>query len=380
MRNTRKRIRVAEGVYKRVTANGETVFDINYRDEFGKNKFIKVGRKSDGINIPYCKQYRSRIINQKLLGEDVSTLRSKNIVKFDEIAQDYFEYVEVAGFKQPQSFIQRYKHHIKDTFSEKAVTKISKKDINDWIIHLKKKNLAPASVERIRQQLSAMFTVAINNEKCKFNPASINTTDKSSMIRVNKKSINNNRERYLSKDEANLLLETLKKHRADMHLMALISLTTGARAGEILGIQHKDIDLENGFINFPETKNGTSRKIKLTPKVHNYIEELYKPAEPNQYLFLSKLGKKLHGIPHSFTKIAKELFNYDLADDDRRHKFVFHSLRHTFPSWLALEGTPIFTIQKLMGHKDINMTMRYAKLSPDPGIDAVNSLEGKFIN
>ncbi|WP_422169655.1 tyrosine-type recombinase/integrase [Aliarcobacter butzleri] len=46
-------------------------------------------------------------------------------------------------------------------------------------------------------------------------------------------------------------------------------------------------------------------------------------------------------------------------------KIVFHSLRHTFASHLAINGTLIFTIQKLMNHKDIRMTLRYAKLSPD---------------
>ncbi|WP_373567132.1 tyrosine-type recombinase/integrase [Aliarcobacter butzleri] len=48
-------------------------------------------------------------------------------------------------------------------------------------------------------------------------------------------------------------------------------------------------------------------------------------------------------------------------------KIVFHSLRHTFKSHLAINGTPIFTIQKLMKHKDIRMTLKYAKLSPDSG-------------
>jgi integrase len=49
---------------------------------------------------------------------------------------------------------------------------------------------------------------------------------------------------------------------------------------------------------------------------------------------------------------------------DSRDKLVAHSLRHTFASWLAMAGEPILTIQKLMGHKDIQMTLRYAHLSP----------------
>ena len=59
---------------------------------------------------------------------------------------------------------------------------------------------------------------------------------------------------------------------------------------------------------------------------------------------------------------------------DSKNRVVIHTLRHTFASQLAINGTPIFTIQKLMNHSDINMTLRYAKLSPDSGRDFVNNL------
>ena len=45
-----------------------------------------------------------------------------------------------------------------------------------------------------------------------------------------------------------------------------------------------------------------------------------------------------------------------------------------FASHLAINGTPIFTIQKLMNHKDITMTMRYTKLAPDSGSEAIENL------
>lgn len=53
---------------------------------------------------------------------------------------------------------------------------------------------------------------------------------------------------------------------------------------------------------------------------------------------------------------------------------MVHTLRHTFTSDLAMNGVLLLTIQKLMSHKDIDMTMRYAKLAPDAGKDALDSL------
>ena len=69
-----------------------------------------------------------------------------------------------------------------------------------------------------------------------------------------------------------------------------------------------------------------------------------------------------------------KLFNEGLDKKDSKNRVVIHSLRHTFASQLAISGTPIFTIQKLMNHADIKQTMRYAKLAPDSGKDYIQRL------
>ena len=69
-----------------------------------------------------------------------------------------------------------------------------------------------------------------------------------------------------------------------------------------------------------------------------------------------------------------DLFNVDLGVRDTKNRVVIHTLRHTFASQLAIAGVPILTIQKLMNHADIAQTMRYAKLAPDQGIEAVKVL------
>ena len=53
---------------------------------------------------------------------------------------------------------------------------------------------------------------------------------------------------------------------------------------------------------------------------------------------------------------------------------MIHTLRHTFASHLAIKGTPILTIKKLMNHSDINHTLRYAKLGSNSGKDIVKKL------
>ena len=72
--------------------------------------------------------------------------------------------------------------------------------------------------------------------------------------------------------------------------------------------------------------------------------------------------------------ILDRLFNQGLKVDDITNRAVIHSLRHTFASHLAINGIPIFTIQNLMNHSDIKQTMRYAKLSPESGKNAIQGL------
>jgi site-specific recombinase XerD len=79
-------------------------------------------------------------------------------------------------------------------------------------------------------------------------------------------------------------------------------------------------------------------------------------------------------IQKPIREIFNRLFYKGLKPNDRKNRVVIHTLRHTFASHLAINGTPIFTIQKLMNHKDIKMTMRYSKLSPDSGRDSVAAL------
>ncbi|WP_330848268.1 tyrosine-type recombinase/integrase [Aliarcobacter butzleri] len=108
-------------------------------------------------------------------------------------------------------------------------------------------------------------------------------------------------------------------------------------------------------------------------KAKSLLEKRVNSLKPNDKLFISNPERRLRAK-------LDELFNKDIDDNDRKNKIVFHSLRHTFASHLAINGTPIFTIQKLMNHKDIRMTLRYTKLSPDSGREAILNLNPKYKN
>ena len=79
-------------------------------------------------------------------------------------------------------------------------------------------------------------------------------------------------------------------------------------------------------------------------------------------------------VQYHMRPIYNKLFNYNLQKDDYKNRVVTHTLRHTFASHLAINGVSLFEIQKLLNHKDINMTLRYMKLAEENKINAVERL------
>jgi integrase len=88
------------------------------------------------------------------------------------------------------------------------------------------------------------------------------------------------------------------------------------------------------------------------------------PQEPNELIFKDRdHGREIESISKTFDRTVKRLgFNNGVIH--RRQRAVFHTLKHTFGSWLAMQGTPILTMKELLGHKSLAMTVKI--FSPDP--------------
>lgn len=105
-------------------------------------------------------------------------------------------------------------------------------------------------------------------------------------------------------------------------------------------------------------------------------------AEPADLVFPPIFGKCFRdNLTHLFAALVDRIgLNKGLKKDDRQRRVVFHTLRHTFASWLAMDGVDIYRIKTLMRHKTLDMTMRYAHLIPDATQEAVNGLTSRIKN
>lgn len=96
--------------------------------------------------------------------------------------------------------------------------------------------------------------------------------------------------------------------------------------------------------------------------------------EPNDYVFRYKDKPLLRKTLHRFTyPIYKKLFNAEIDASDEKHKVCNHTLRHTFATHAVMHND-IFLVQKLLNHRDINMTLRYAKVDEDKKAEAVSKM------
>ncbi len=226
--------------------------------------------------------------------------------------------------------------------------------------------LAPSSVNKILIYIGHVFNMAKNNEYfAGDNPAS----------KVKKLKIDNRRIRFLSREEAAILFERLSKMPTNTVFdMSLLALCCGLRAGEICKLQAVDINFTARRLYVRDPKGVVNRALPLTQIVFDMLKRRCADLKPNDYLFMkADRSEHVNTISDQYQRIVDELFNKDITDD--RNKVVFHTLRHTFASWLAMDGVDINTISELMGHATLEMTKRYMHLAPNKFDSAVNCLE-----
>lgn len=180
---------------------------------------------------------------------------------------------------------------------------------------------------------------------------------------VRRPTVDNRRTRFLTKEEAASLLAELIKRSIDVHDMALFSLETGARAGEIFSLTWGDINFSTGNALLRDTKSNKNRHLHLTESIKEMlIKRKTNDAKNNDLVFPDKKGKKIVQISDTFNRATDKLKMNENVDD-RRDKVTFHTLRHTYASMLVQKGVDIYLVKELLGHSSIALTERYSHLS-----------------
>ena len=326
---------------------------------------IKTGNRPQSLN-----EKREMDLERENSGRMKTEKDARLNVSLDTVAQEY-----LAGLNKSTQLANtsRYNNHINPVFGKIPLRQIDPLSVERFKRSLVKKGLAPKTIHHTLTIIRTIFRKAI---AWGYYNGPVPTN------KVDFPKVNNRRLRFLTHAEADRLLNELKRRSPMTHDQVLTALHCGLRAGEVRGVRWQDVDLKSKIINLPTTKGGESQQVYMTDQVKEMLlERIPEGARPEDFVFPDTKGGLQFKISDTYIRTVEDLgFNAGLGTKDATYRVVFHTLRHTFCSWLAMQGTPLYTIQKLARHKSIAMTERYSHLLPDQKQDAVRAMAEVFNN
>lgn len=358
--NSGKRVKTRyPGVYVRtstirICSDGQRdkCYEIMYYDENNKLKYEKVGWESEGISIRDAISLRMK--RQKKRSKDEISI-------YDPIFQDIWEQYKqtwVPNLKRKTDIINRINRYILPEFGNYSISSITSLEVEK----LKRKLLSQKSYMGLPGLKAGTVRMILTDLRRVLKKAAEWGLYKGALPVFHLPPSDDKRERFLTPAEANRFLDDLSLISCDLYYISKISLYTGMRLGEVLDLTVSNINFESKII-YVNGKTG-NRVSYISSEI---ISDLKKLAENRKhYLFIGKKGQKLkiNKVSEKFGYIINSM-GFNKSVKEQKHKFVFHTLRHTFCSWLAMKGVPLLTIGELVGHTTLEMTHRYAKLSPD---------------
>lgn len=348
------------GVYQltSTTRKHDGRYDICYYYTFknyeGKKVWVKAGWRSEGYSIQVAADMRAKAIQCLRDGSALPSKRSAKGMTFAEGWALFDEKWLSTNIKHPDDERGRYTRDIKPLFGTRRMDAITVLELEDFKTALLDRPLSPASVRLILGDIRRVYRKLTSWDIYKGNDPTV----KLSMPKVE-----NARTRFLTPDEAKILLIEIERRSKTWYTIAMISLHTGMRLSEVLNLEVQDVNLFTKSIRVRDGKTG-SRTVHMTTLVYETLaDSIALPA--NGLIFTGKHGRHLVATDTSNT-FAKsvEACGLNPAGTERRNRVCFHTLRHTYCSWLAMSGTPLYVIGEMVGHSSTEMTKRYAHLCP----------------
>ena len=280
-----------------------------------------------------------------------------------------------------------------DALGARDIGSVKPSDAQEWALRMQEKGYTFRVIENMKRSLRAAFQIAVEDGWIRKNPVSFSL---SSVIRNDSKT-----RTALTEGQEKALFSFLRFDRQYKcyYDEILILLKTGLRISEFCGLTVDDIDFAGGMINIDhqllwETNKGlyidtpksksSIRKVPMSEEARKAFERVIAwRGEPAPYtvdgysgfLFVSESGKP-YLADHYQTVLRRAVQRYNKTHAEQLPKISPHVLRHTFCTRLASKNMNPKSLQYIMGHADINITLNlYAHVS----LDAVKAEVVKLI-
>jgi integrase len=318
--------------------------------------------------IDYYNQSRERVqesshSSNKRDAEELLTLRKSEILRgvykrpvkitLSKFGERYMEHAKAN--KRSWLRDQEMLKHLQEFFgAQRELSEIAPVEIEGY----KLKRLAKVSGSTVNRELTLL--------KCMFNLATnwdlflgSNPVRKVKFFREL-----NIGTRIVSPEEEERLIRNAAPFIQDLMLFAL---NTGLRVGEIFTLPWSNVDLEKNILNVFAPKTGKTRTVPINAEARKVLDA-WALGRKNEFVFYNHgTGKPYVDLKAGFALACRKAGISGVT---------WHTLRHTFASRLLDRGADIVTVQQLLGHSTVTVTMRYTHTNLDSKRAAVAKLEG----
>jgi site-specific recombinase XerD len=321
------------GVFERPADSG--IWWINYHDASGRRHRELIGRYSVAVEA-----YLQR--RQEIREGRFTPPRAGTRVTFDELAELALAYKKVR--LSPQSYKQDcwLRGSLREVIGTVAAHDLTSGIVEDTLKAFRERGLSGSTANRYRSFISSVFSFAVRTGRMHANPCA----------RVARYKENAPRVRFLLADEEAALRKTIRECCPDREAEMDLALYTGIRRGEQFSLQREKVDLEHSVMTV-QGKEG-SRHVPLNSSARAAVQTLLRRHQGP-----SVLPEHREDGQRDWRRWFE-----DCVREAKISNFTWHDLRHTFASRLVMAGVDLRTVQELLGHKSILMTLRYAHLAP----------------
>lgn len=291
--------------------------------------------------------------------------KKKKPPTLDEVWEKYLPYIQQHK-KTWRDDSYHYGKHLQPRFGKKRLDSISAFDVERFKSQLKQglnqheKPYTPATIKHQLVLLKRLYNIA----------RKWNLYDgRNPVDQVQMPALNNQVTEFLSEDELNRLLEVLESWPCrESAAFVKFALLKGFRRSELFKLTWGDVDFGRGLVTLKDPKPGKTITVPVSEDALGVLKELERSSE---YVFPGKDGQQRTDFKGPWRKIRKAA---GLPSD-----FRFHGLRHNFASQLVSNGEDLYTVGKLLGHRNTATTARYAHLA-DERLRKAAAKSGELLN
>jgi len=348
-----------KGFLLELRASGGATFYFRYRDAAGKVRLNRIGRTDEiSLSNARAKAHQMKLMVSQGGDPKVENHRFKDVPTFAAfVAERYLPYVK-SRKRSWETDETMLRNHLLPVFGLYRMNRISRSDVLAFHHAVFEKGYAAGTCNRMIVLMKFIYNCAIRWDVL---PPKCNPCDGVAPFEDH-----GARERYLTTEEVQRLFDELDTNRnVQVGQVIRLLLYTGARKREVLDARWDEIDFSRRLLMIPVARS-KSKKVHYIPLSDAALELLL--ALPRQkdipwVFFNPKTKKPPVSIFYAWDSIRKKVGLGEVR---------LHDLRHSYASFLVNAGRSLYEVQKLLGHHDPKVTMRYAHLSPQAMLEAVN--------